>query len=427
MKIQVIKSKISSCFSKQQKLCILAALIMTVLAYVLSGRNSILQEGQSIARGSPGSTDMQYELTVDSEEGSTRKLKVNVSAREYTEAEAQEAFEALMENMSVYICGENENLKEIRHDLKLSRSFPGYDGIKASWYSADPKLITDSGSIDNYGLSEPCDTELTVVLRAGSCRAQYNLPVTVYPLDAGKADDTELAACMDRAIADADSEQINDEYLVLPESLAGRAVRYSEQRDNGWMKIPALGIAAVVLLGLKPEQDRRRALKQREKEFLADYSDIVSKLAIYTGAGLTVSGAWMLIADNYVRTAQQYDTENPKRKSSAAKRTAYEEMLKTANELRQGVSEGRAYADFAERCSLSCYLRLISLLEQNRKNGDARLRQALLAEAREAFDIRKNTARQLGEEAGTKLMLPLMISLISVMMMIAVPAMLTLL
>ena len=91
------------------------------------------------------------------------------------------------------------------------------------------------------------------------------------------------------------------------------------------------------------------------------------------------------------------------------------------------MAEQKAYSDFAGRCSLSSYLKLVSLLEQNRKTGDSRLRLALLQEAREAFDQRKNTARQLGEEAGTKLMLPLIISLITVMITVAVPAMMTLL
>lgn len=400
-----------------QIVCIGAACVLTLLAYAFSADTGLLDSEGNIARGSPGGSDQSYELIVDGIGEKEQRIDVNVSAREYTEAEANEAFEALMESMSMYICGTNAGLVEIRHDLELPRSFADYPGIRASWYSDAPEIISDSGSLNNYELTEPETVNLTVILKTGAYRAEYSIPVTAYPFDADTAEAAELEAIIDKALSAADDEQINDESLTLPTEIAGNAVSYSVPKDNGWMKIPALGLLAAVLLGLKPEQDRRRALKQREKELLADYSDIVSKLAIYTGAGLNITGAWIRIADNYTESLKNQDL----------RRVAYDEVARTGNELRQGVPEGKAFADFAERCSVSCYLRLVSLLEQNRKNGDSRLRQALLTEAREAFELRKNAARQLGEEAGTKLMLPLIISLISIMMMVAVPAMMTLL
>ena len=41
----------------------------------------------------------------------------------------------------------------------------------------------------------------------------------------------------------------------------------------------------------------------------------------------------------------------------------------------------------------------------------------------EAFEMRKATAKRLGEEAGTKLLLPLFMQLFIIMMMILYPAM----
>ena len=67
-------------------------------------------------------------------------------------------------------------------------------------------------------------------------------------------------------------------------------------------------------------------------------------------------------------------------------------------------------------------MKLGSLLEQNRKNGSKNLRNLLRAETADAFEQRKHQARRLGEEAGTKLLLPLFILLSVVMVMIAVPA-----
>lgn len=404
--------------SKAQLICIAVTAAMCLLSIFASGKEHYLEAGGSIDRAAPGETDKIYELIVGGIDNGKSRISVKVSPREFGEAEAEAICDELMENLSLYICGENNGLDEIRHDLNLKRSIPGFNGVRISWYPEDPGLISDSGKLNNYGLKEAVDTVLTVVLKAGEYRRSYALPVTVYPTDAAESDTQELKELLGEAINNADEEQKYDSRIILPKEIAGKAVSYSEPRPDGWIKTAFIGILATVLLGLKPEQDRRKRIKERECELMLDYSDIVSKLAIYIGAGMTVSNAWSRIGDNYLDSLA---------KGLTGPRAAYEELVKTSRELRQGVPEQKAYSDFAGRCSLSSYLKLVSLLEQNRKTGDSRLRLALLQEAREAFDQRKNTARQLGEEAGTKLMLPLIISLLTVMITVAVPAMMTLL
>ena len=84
--------------------------------------------------------------------------------------------------------------------------------------------------------------------------------------------------------------------------------------------------------------------------------------------------------------------------------------------------ESRAYGEFAARCGILPYRKLVTLLEQNRKNGGRELRIALELEMSDAFEKRKHLARQLGEEAGTKLLVPLFLLLGIVMVLIAAPA-----
>ena len=62
------------------------------------------------------------------------------------------------------------------------------------------------------------------------------------------------------------------------------------------------------------------------------------------------------------------------------------------------------------------------LLSQNLKKGTAGLLILLKAEALDALEERKRNARRLGEEAGTKLLLPMMIMLVIVMVIIMIPA-----
>lgn len=93
--------------------------------------------------------------------------------------------------------------------------------------------------------------------------------------------------------------------------------------------------------------------------------------------------------------------------------------------MKSGKAEGDAYREFGRRCCLQPYMKLSSLLEQNRKTGTKNLRQLLDTEVREAFEQRKHLARRMGEEASTKLLLPLFLMLGIVMVMVAAPAVMT--
>ena len=92
--------------------------------------------------------------------------------------------------------------------------------------------------------------------------------------------------------------------------------------------------------------------------------------------------------------------------------------------LHTSVEGLKLIADY-EGCRLQPYLKLSSILEQNRKTGTKNLRELLRTEVEDAFELRKNLARKMGEEAGTKLLVPLFLLLFVVMIFIMVPAMIT--
>lgn len=147
-----------------------------------------------------------------------------------------------------------------------------------------------------------------------------------------------------------------------------------------------------------------------------DYADLLSKIVVLTGAGLTIRNAWERIVSDY---------EEALKEGRKKKRAAYEEMRQTCHQLQSGMTESEAYREFGRRCRLQPYLKLSGLLEQNRKTGTKNMKTLLQAEMADALEQRKNLARRLGEEAGTKLLMPLFLMLGIVMVMIMVPAMMT--
>lgn len=103
----------------------------------------------------------------------------------------------------------------------------------------------------------------------------------------------------------------------------------------------------------------------------------------------------------------------------------YEEMRYTMNELKNGRPENECYEAFGRRCESPVYRKFGMLLSQNLRKGTKGLTNLLQREAQEAFEERKNMAKKLGEEAGTKLMIPLFLMLAVVFVIVTVPAFLT--
>ena len=139
-----------------------------------------------------------------------------------------------------------------------------------------------------------------------------------------------------------------------------------------------------------------------------DYPEFLSRFTLLIGAGMTVRNAWERMLADY--------------KKSGRKRYVYEEMRHTMAQLEVGMPELRAYEQFGRRCALLSYLRFTTILTQNLKKGSSGIALLLRMEAQEAFSERKNQARRKGEEAGTKLLLPMGGMLVLVFVLILVPA-----
>jgi hypothetical protein len=124
-------------------------------------------------------------------------------------------------------------------------------------------------------------------------------------------------------------------------------------------------------------------------------------------------------ADYLAKTNDPADRKRGRRENG---RYLGEEILLVCNELDSGVAEAEAYMHFGRRCRSRQYTKLCSLLVQNLRRGNDTLLDVLQEEAQNAFEERKNLARELGEEAGTKLLFPMMIMLGITMLIIIVPA-----
>ena len=140
-----------------------------------------------------------------------------------------------------------------------------------------------------------------------------------------------------------------------------------------------------------------------------DYTEILGKFVLILGAGMTMQGAWRRITSEYERTKK-------------ARRFAYEEMCITTHELESGTAEAAAYEHFGKRCASPEYIKFSALLSQNLRKGNKDLLTLFRTESKDAFEKRKNRAKARGEEAGTKLLVPMFLMLAAVLIVVIVPA-----
>ena len=175
-----------------------------------------------------------------------------------------------------------------------------------------------------------------------------------------------------------------------------------------------LGGVMIVFQFTAEKQKQKEQRKKEIRQMQFDYPQLINKFSLYIGAGMTVRRAWIQIV-------KEYDKE----KHYLGERTVYEEMRYTMNELKNGRPESECYEAFGRRCESPVYRKFGMLLSQNLRKGTKGLTNLLQREAQEAFEERKNMAKKLGEEAGTKLMIPLFLMLAVVFVIVTVPAFLT--
>ena len=383
-------------------------LLWAYLSWFQPDPEPYLARGQ-VKREAYGGSTKEQKLIVSGLEKDEQTITVTVSPRVYTRVEADAVFYEVMEGMEERIRGKNESLQAVSQDLKLPSYLSEY-GVRVRWHSSEPEFLSSAGTVD-MEIKRAQEVVLQAELSAGEYRADFELPVTLVP--ESLTPEEQKRKQFSEELVRLDRQQKYAEYLELPAEYQGKTLSYRNAEKPNYVIIPFLGVLMAALLLMQEESKQREQTKKREQQLLLDYAELVSKLQVLVGAGMTVRNAWG-------RMVQDYEAAAGKQV-----RPAYEEMRQTYYQMENGTAEGAAYREFGQRCRLQPYLKLSSILEQNRKTGTKNLRELLRTEVEDAFELRKNLARKMGEEAGTKLLVPLFLLLFVVMIFIMVPAMIT--
>lgn len=382
---------------------------------VMDYRTSKEEIRDGLRRNSYGGGERTEKLEIQVEDNKREQVDVEVSERMYEESELDSMFEACVVRIEKEMLGENESLDYVTKDLNLMKTLQG-EPVEIEWSLNHYEVLNIYGEIRSEELTEKGKEvllEATITYTENPERqTQYQCMAMVYPEKlSGKE---QMIAKIQEEIKKRDANLRTKKTLELPDNVDGKKIYYYRQTDNrGWIII-LIAILAGILFYIQEIQNQGQEIKKRQQQMMEDYPEIVNKMALFLGAGMNVKRSWRKIVEDY-------EAE----KDTWGMRYAYEEMKITCREMESGRTEAESYERFGRRCHGQEYIRFGALLSQNIRKGTKGLTQILKMEAVQAFENRKMRAKKLGEEAGTKLLIPMFIMFTVVLIMVIVPAFLS--
>lgn len=361
---------------------------------------------ETIERPAFGTGETSVELVAELAD-QTETVTLKIGEQRPDQDELERFFASASEAALVQVLGDNTDFSNVRTDLNLITGME--QGIEIEWQVSDPAVISVFGVLGENIPMEGADVELVMSMTYGDFTRSFKIPVTVWPDDeTGEDGGAALSAYINDAIA----QEPEAAQAALPKEYKDSTLILHRKENTAGQNLAVLVLIAALLIWLSAESRLEDAYAKRNRGLEADYPDIVSRLSILFSAGLTIPAAWERLAADYEREMAQ----------GKPRRYGYEELRLSALELSNTGYSDRLFRDFGHRCGNYRYMKLADILEQSMKKGTVQLTVFMEQEAIQAFELRKMQAAKTGEEAGTKLLLPMMMMFGLVIAMVVVPA-----
>ena len=387
-------------------LIIFAANILGACALGSEWLSSTVRNGYLI-REEYGGTSYTENLEVDLG-GEKESVALSIPPRTRTEKEVSALLTAACAELPNTVLGEMP-ASYVDRDLMLVSSL-AEEGITVSWMTSDPSVVDWDGKICRDVSPAGSDIQLTAELSLDGYVRELTMDITVYPKKL-----TPEEMLRDKVKRAVDSENVSstgDEKLFLPKEIEGKPVNWSLPDSSTGLMILVMGLLSSVLFLFSRVQNRGIELDKKRQRLMCDYPNVISYLVLLLNAGMSMRMAFARLSHDYKMSVE----------GGGKVKEGYEVIAKACDEIEKGVSEIDAYMHIGQNTPEIRYKTFSTLLVQNLRKGSRELTGILEREAAEAFEERKKQARILGEQAGTKLMFPMLLMLGVVLVILMVPA-----
>ena len=284
--------------------------------------------------------------------------------------------------------------------------------VSAKWEVVPWEVVKSDGTIVYEKIpKEGSLVNFSVKLFCGEYERIYQFSLEIPYLD--KSQTEKVFDAMEDWVM-SEMEQEGTDKLVLPTELLGKRIIWSQEKSNLTVRILILeGVATMVLILVtrkKKEEDEKKRMQLLD----SDYPEIVGQLTLLLGAGMNIRQAWNIIATRYLDNRQN---------GALIEKIAYEGIVKMNHRIEEGENEKIAYEEFANEMKSASFHRLIRLLIGNLEKGAKGICTMLEQESKLAYEQRILQAKKAGEEASTRMLMPLMLMMLVVMTIVMTPAM----
>ncbi len=395
---------------------VILTLVLGVFLLVSDFIRSETQIDGVFERNSYGKGGRTEEINVEIQ-GKEEKIpvEVEIAERQYSPEEVRKMFGRIIRKMEGLILGENVSLDRIEYNMNLLTQIPD-EPVEVTWELDRYDVMNIRGELQPDFLNEEGTlVALNAVLTYSENKeeqALFQCTAQVFPNMPD--DETKTKDQIEDAIRKREEESRTSKDLKLPEKISNKEASYYRKMDSRGLVLIMMSVLMGVLLYALEIQNQRKEQENRKQQMILDYPEIVNKMTLFLGAGMTAKRAWRKIAEDYSRQKELW-----------GERYAYEEMKVSCREMDSGIAESESYENFGRRCDVQMYIKFGALLSQNLRKGTKGMTQLLKSESVQAFEERKARAKRLGEEAGTKLLLPMFLMLAVVLVIVIVPAFLS--
>lgn len=399
---------------REHKRTVLVLAVFWLLALGIAARDYLSEPENpaEVTRQEEGSDGESRTFSYQVDGGEPQEIILEVNPVERSGEEAEILIEQAVKEWKSVCLGENESENNISEPLNLPNRF--CDGLIAVTYeSSDYEILDTDGSIFQDNLPDDgALVELTAEFSYAGYSRRESCWLRIVPPE---RDSVEwISGQLKKDAAKTEENTREKETFLLPSEISGHKIIWENEEDPQWIYFVFLGIVAAFCLEWRTKETQRKAQKERQDRLMFEYPQMVEQISLLLGSGMTIRSAWerMLLTEQKVR-----------KKTGQKMRLFIEEMWITYRELAKGCGEREAYERFGSRIGLIPYRRFGSILSQNLSKGTRDIQDLLRAEAREALEMRKNHARKLGEEAGTKLLFPMLLMFVLILLVLLIPAM----
>lgn len=405
-------NQIYSNFQKRKKrvtvLIILFGIVACICANISSHIQSKLQEGPCLQRNEWGEGNYEVILSALTTSGK-QTIHYEVKERKYTYKELERLCQEAETELKNIILGNNVSLSFVTDRLYLPQSLENYP-FRIIWSSSNTELIQADGIIIGEKIEQEGEKViLTALLQYQEFEEEHCYEVILFPNE--RSVEEQQTAKLDALLKQIGENTAEQRTIMLPKSIGNQEITWIEEKNNDSIWIILISMIGVIAASYTINKEIYEKDKQREKELRDDYPEFVSMIQSYMAAGLTMRNIFFKIAEDYQKEKNETGRKN----------FLSEEIVIACHLFSNGQSDEEVYRKWAERCNERHYRKLSFLLISYGKQGNDNMMRMLSEEVYQAWTEQRDLVKRKGEEAGTKLLLPMTLMLLVVMLLIILP------